>query len=230
MNQLPPWIPLLFIFTTGLALLIYYRALERRHEVIYMISIWLLIQAILGVTGFYQISGKLMPRFLLLILPPLVFIVLIFSTIRGRKKADQSDVKWFTLFHTIRIPVELVLFWLFVHKDLPQVMTFEGRNWDILAGVSAPFIYYYGFVKKRLSARIIFAWNAIGMGLLLNIVLIAVLSMPFPTQKFGFDQPNIAFFYFPFNWLPCGLVPMVIYAHLVTIRQLLLKRVSVLNG
>jgi hypothetical protein len=229
MNQLPSFVPILFIITTVLALFIYYRALNNSHGAIYLMSTWLLIQAALGVTGFYQVAGKLTPRFLVLILPPLVFIGLLMSTNRGRRLTGQPNIKWLTLFHTIRIPVEWILFFLFVHKDLPQVMTFEGRNFDILAGVSAPFIYYFGFVKRGLSAKIIIGWNLIGMALLLNIVIIALLSMPSPFQKFGFEQPNSAFFYVPYNWLPCGLVPMVLYAHLVSIRQLLVKKNAILS-
>lgn len=103
-------------------------------------------------------------------------------------------------------------------------MTFEGRNLDILAGISAPFIYYFGFVKNQLSNKVILVWNFICIGLLLNIVVIAVLSMPFPIQQFGFSQPDIALFYFPFVWLPGCLVPMVIFAHVFSIRQLLKGR------
>jgi hypothetical protein len=226
MKQLPIFIPLLFITTTGLALFIYYRALGRSARTVYLISLWLLIQAFLGLTGFYQVDWRILPRFLLLILPPLVFIILIFSTIRGRKFSDQADLKWVTLFHTIRIPVEWVLFRLFVHQSLPQVMTFEGRNFDFLAGISAPLIYYFGLVKRQWSAKIIIVWNVVALGLLLNIVVIAVLSMPTPIQQFGFEQPNIALSYFPYVWLPFGLVPMVLYAHLVAIRQLLFRRES----
>ncbi|TAH22438.1 MAG: hypothetical protein EAZ08_00730 [Cytophagales bacterium] len=38
----------------------------------------------------------------------------------------------------VRIPVEIILFWLFVNKAIPELMTFEGRNLDIIAGITAP--------------------------------------------------------------------------------------------
>jgi hypothetical protein len=135
--------------------------------------------------------------------------------------AGQPDLKWLMLVHVLRIPVEFVLFWLFMHKAIPRIMTFEGRNLDLLAGITAPLLYYFGFVKNQLSFRVILAWNFISLALLLNIVVIAVLTMPFSIQQFGFEQPDIALFYFPFVWLPGYLVPMVIFAHLFTIRQLL---------
>ncbi len=142
---------------------------------------------------------------------------------------DPLDLKWLTLLHVLRIPVEIVLYLLFVHKAIPRVMTLGGRNLDILAGLTAPFIYYFGFVKYRLPVKFILAWNLISLVLLLNIVLIAVLSMPSPFQQFGYGQPNIALFYFPFVWLPGFLVPLVMFAHLVSIRQLLLRKSAVVN-
>ena len=102
-------------------------------------------------------------------------------------------------------------------------MTFEGRNFDILSGLTAPIVYFFGFIKKQLNKTILLLWNFICLGLLINIVFIAVLSAPFPFQKFAFDQPNIAVLYFPFTWLPACVVPLVLLSHLATIRQLLKK-------
>ena len=226
MNQLPLFIPIVFVFSIGLAMFIFFKALGRFSRFFYILTGWLLIQGILGLSGFYQAHGGSMPRFLLLILPPLIFIGFVNTTSGGRNLAGQPDLKWLTLLHTLRVPVEGVLFWLFIHRAVPQIMTFEGRNPDILAGLSAPFIYYFGFIKNRLSLSIILAWNLISLGLLLNIVLIAVLSMPFSIQQFGFGQPDIALFYFPFIWLPGCLVPLVLFAHLYSIRQLLTRRIT----
>lgn len=100
-------------------------------------------------------------------------------------------------------------------------MTFEGRNYDILAGITAPFIAYFGFTQRKISRQLIVAWNFIALALLLNIIVNALLSAPTPLQKFAFDQPNIAIVNFPFSWLPTFIVPMVLFVHLASIRQLL---------
>ena len=68
---------------------------------------------------------------------------------------------------------------------------------------------------------IILIWNFICFGLLINIVVNAILSAPFPFQKFAFDHPNIAILYFPFVWLPCCIVPIVLLSHLAAIRQII---------
>ena len=100
-------------------------------------------------------------------------------------------------------------------------MTFEGRNFDILAGITAPIMYYLVFVKQSMSKKTLLFWNFACLALLLNIVINAILSAPLPFQQFAFEQPNIAILYFPFNLLPSIVVPVVLFAHLVAIRRLL---------
>ena len=126
--------------------------------------------------------------------------------------------------HIVRIPVELVLLWLSIYKTVPDLMTFEGRNFDIISGITAPLVYYWGFVKYKMRHTLLIVWNTACLALLFNIVINAILSTPYPFQQFAFDQPNIALFYFPFVWLPCCIVPLVLFSHLVTIRQLILKK------
>ena len=130
------------------------------------------------------------------------------------------NIKTLTVFHIIRVPVELVLFWLFLHKAVPKLLTFEGGNFDIFSGLTAPFIYYFGFVKKQIKRSFVIAWNFICLLLLINVVVHAVLSTPSPLQKFAFDQPNIAILYLPFILLPGCLVPLVLLCHLAVLKQL----------
>jgi hypothetical protein len=116
--------------------------------------------------------------------------------------------------------VEIGLYCLFIHKAIPQLMTFEGRNFDIISGITAPLVAWLGFVKRKLHKTVILAWNIICLLLVLNIVTHGILSVPSPAQQFAFDQPNIAVLYFPITWLPAFIVPLVIFTHLVSIRQL----------
>ena len=120
----------------------------------------------------------------------------------------------------MRVPVELVLLGLFLYRAVPQLMTFEGRNWDILSGLSAPLLYYLVFRSRRLGPKALMLWNIGCLGLLLNVVLIALLSVPSPIQRLAFEQPNVAVLHFPFVWLPGCVVPVVLLAHVAAIRQL----------
>ena len=72
--------------------------------------------------------------------------------------------------------------------------------------------------KSKFGALV---WNFIALGLLINIVYHAVLSAPYPFQKFGFEQPNVAVFHFPYIWLPTFIVPAVFFCHVASIYKLL---------
>jgi len=198
MEQVPFLIGLAIMLITLLTVYIFYRAAHHSKAVLIIAAAWLAAQSILSKTGFYTNTHTTPPRFVLTIVPPLLLIALVFAVPAGRRLIDSMNIKTLTMLHIIRIPVELVLFSLFVYKTIPLVMTFEGRNLDILSGITAPLVYYIVFVKKWAGNILLLAWNIICLGLLLNIVATAVLSAPFPFQQFGFDQPNIAILYFPF--------------------------------
>lgn len=224
MEQLPLYIPLVFGGTVLLAVWLFARATHDNRTFLIVITAWITFQVVMGLTGFYTTATPGPPRFPLLLLPPVLTIIALMSTARGKVFVSSLDIKALTLFHSIRIPVEIVLVWLFTHKAIPELMTYEGRNFDIFSGLSAPLVYYFGFVKNRLNKPLLLVWNFVCLALVVNIAVNGLLSAPTPFQQFAFDQPNIAIGYFPFNLLPSYLVPLVIFGHLASIRQLLSKK------
>lgn len=220
MLNLPLYIPIVFGITTLLTIWFFYRAAQWNKTVVYVLIAWLVLQAVVALTGFYTETRTVPPRFLFLVALPVLVIILLFITRKGKEFIDKLDIEFLTLLHVVRVPVEIVLFWLFTYKAIPELMTFEGRNFDIISGITAPLVYYYGFTTKGLSKRMMIIWNFICLGLLFNIVMHAIFAVPTNFQKLAFDQPNIGVLYFPFIWLPCCVVPLVLLAHLVSIRKL----------
>jgi len=223
MEHLPLYIPATFVLTTLLTLVLLFKASNSSRTVILTMIIWLVIQAVLSLKEFYLITTGVPPRFALSLMPPVLLILILFVTKKGRTYLAEFNAKTLTLLHIVRIPVEFTLYWLFLYKAVPEIMTFEGRNFDILCGLTAPLVYYFGYIKKGLSKGVLLAWNIICLLLLINIVATAILSAPFAFQKFAFEQPNIALFYFPYVWLPSFVVPCVLLAHIVSIRGLINK-------
>lgn len=224
MENLPTYLGIIFIATTLLTVLLFFKASNYSTATLFILSIWLILQVIISSSGFYTVTDTMPPRLFLAVIPPLLLILILFATSKGRRYIDSLDLKTLTILHVIRIPVEIVLFLLCIYKVVPQLMTFEGMNFDIIAGITAPIIYYFGFVKQMLSRKAILIWNIICVGLLMNIIFIAALSAPFPFQQLAFDQPNIAVLNFPFQWLPSCVVPLVLLSHLASIRQLIQTR------
>jgi len=226
MENLPFYVSFIFTLTTLLTVWIFYQAANKSNQTLGILLAWMIMQTPVAYSGFYTVTNTFPPRFMILVLPPLLFILGLFLTRSGRQYLDTLDPRILTILHIVRIPVELVLYWLFLHDAVPQLMTFEGRNLDILSGITAPVVYYFGFVKKKMNNTSIILWNLICLGLLLNIVITAILSAPTSFQKLAFDQPNVGVFYFPFIWLPCLIVPLVLLAHLAVIRHLLKAKVN----
>lgn len=224
MKQVSILLQIFFFIITILTVVQFYRATKKSKIFLAIAFIWMTIQLLIGVTGFYTNGFTTPPRFVLLVLPPLIFIIAMFFSATGKKFISSLNTRQLTLLHTIRVPVEIVLYFLFVARTIPQIMTFEGCNFDILAGLTAPVIYYFGFIKNKIPNTFLIIWNLICLVLLFNIVIIAILSVATPFQQFGLNQPNIAIAYFPFNWLASVVVPIILFSHAATLRQLFLQK------
>ncbi len=220
MEQIPFAIAVLFIILTLVTVFIFFKAAKNNFWVILVCLVVGLLQFILGISGFYQNIDTTPPRFFLLLPPSIVLIILLFLTKRGKRFIDTLDIKKITLLHSIRVPVELILHSIFLYQLIPVEMTYQGYNFDIISGISAPVIYFLIFNKKKYSKQLLMFWNLVCLALLANIIVIATLSAQTPFQKLAFDQPNVALMYFPFVWLPSIVVPLVLLSHLASIRQL----------
>ncbi|MBO2007530.1 hypothetical protein [Hymenobacter negativus] len=230
MQNVSNYLSITFIIIALLAAGAFYRAANNSRLTLGILLLWLLVQALVARSGFYTITTGFPPRIGLLLGPPMLLIAGLFLSNSGRRYLDGLRLETLTLLHTVRIAVELILLGLFLHRAIPQLMTFEGRNYDILAGLTAPVVYYLVFRSKLLDAKGLLVWNFVCLGLLANIVVNAVLSAPSPFQRFAFEQPNVAILHFPFVWLPSCVVPLVLLAHLAAIRQLLKKQQNLTLG
>lgn len=195
----------------------------RQRTLLIMVGVfaWTGLQGILSFSDFYASNLDAMPPRLVLfgIAPMLVLIVGLFLSANGRTFIDSLPLNLLTYIHIIRIPVEIALLLLARKGFVPDMMTFEGRNYDIVAGITAPVVAYFGITKGYMNKTMLIGWNLICLGLLMNIVVMGVLSAPLPFQQMAFEQPNVAVLIFPFSWLPTVIVPIVLFSHLVSLRQ-----------
>ncbi|OWP62092.1 hypothetical protein CDA63_16095 [Hymenobacter amundsenii] len=220
MPPVPLALDLAFILINALTLGLLLWAGARSRLLLAVLLLWLLGQALLAGSGFYTVTNTLPPRFALVVGPPLLVLAGLLAMARGRCFLDALRPDRLMLLHVVRVPVELVLFGLYHHQAVPRLMTFEGRNWDILMGLTAPLVYYLAYRRQALGRGGLLIWHAVGLGLLGNIVRLGLLSAPGPFQQFSFEQPNVALAHFPYLWLPAFVVPVVLLAHLAALRQL----------
>jgi len=177
-----------------------------------LIILWSIVHSVLAYLGFYQNTTSIPPRFGLVLIP--VFLILLYSLIKKKSWIIKNrNTKISTLLHAVRLPVELVLHQLFIFKLIPELMTYEGYNFDIIMGISSLFLGFLLF-KKNIPTRLLMVWNTIGLVMILAILFMGILSSELPIQLFAFDQPNTALLYFPYILLPATIVPLVIWTHI----------------
>jgi hypothetical protein len=120
-----------------------------------------------------------------------------------------------------RLPLEIAMHALVGRGIMPEQMSYSGRNFDIVTGGTA--IVVAGLVAAGLAGRrLVMAWNILGLVLLVNIVVVAILSTP-RFAAFGPDRLNTFVTYPPFVWLPTVLVLAALAGHLIIFRALSLR-------
>lgn len=183
-------------------------------------SAWLVFTGALAAAGFFARFDSIPPRFLIVFLPTVLAPLWLARSRIGELLADRAPLAWLIGFHAFRLPLELVMHEAAVEGTMPRQMTYTGLNFDIVTGVTAVAVALLaarGFSPRWLLA----AWNALGSILLLNIMAIAVASLPM-FHAFGSDaaQVNTWVAYFPFVWLPAALVASALFGHAVIWRKL----------
>ena len=227
----PAYVSIVFAVTTVVTVGFLFRALQEPGvagsavKVVYFaVPLWLVLQGWLAMAGFYQVTDTVPPRLILFgILPALLLIVGLLAFAR-EGLIERVPLRTLTLLHIVRIPVEIVLYWLFVAGMVPRMMTFEGSNFDIASGVLAFIVGVAAFSRGKVNRPLLIVFNIVGLLLLANIVSIAALSLPSPMQQLNFDAPNRGVLLFPYIWLPTIVVPIVLFAHLAALWQLVTKR------
>ncbi|MEQ9290562.1 MAG: hypothetical protein RIG77_26770 [Cyclobacteriaceae bacterium] len=185
--------------------------------------IWIAVLSMLSLTGFVADFSNFPPRLMLVLLPPAVALVFITKSPATQEILTHLAPDNLVYLQSFRIIVEVLLWMLFLDNLTPIQMTFEGRNFDILVGITALVAAPIFFGKAKLQKNWGIGWNIFGLLLLANILVIAILSFPSPIRYFMNEPANTQVAKFPIIFLPGILVPIAYYLHVLSIKQLLLR-------
>ncbi len=196
---------------------------EKKKKVIHRIMIGLVVWAIIitiasssGFSGKFQLFPINIVPFVVV---PLIIVLLLLFHKDTHSVLSKMNLKVLTQLQVFRVFVEIVLWLLFIQNLLPLQMTFEGRNFDIIAGITSLLAAQF-FLNSR---GWMIAWNSLGLGLLINIVSIAILSMPTSLRVFENEPASTIVTQFPFIFLPTFLVPLAYILHFLSLKKLLMK-------
>jgi hypothetical protein len=122
-------------------------------------------------------------------------------------------------FQAFRLPLELVLQAWVGQGTIPESMTWTGQNYDIITGVAAVAV-----VVANPSGRAAYwAFNLIGLGLLLNVGRVALFSSPLPFAWPVVPPLQLAF-HLPYALIAPVCVAGALAGHVVLARALLRRK------
>jgi hypothetical protein len=180
------------------------------------VALWLAITAGVAAARLLHFMPPTMP---ILIVAGFVLAFRVALSPLGHQLAVGLPLAVLVGFQAFRVLVELLLHRAYFEGLMPVQMSYSGRNFDIVSGITAIFMAIW-LVRGHPSARIVFAWNTLGVGLLLNIVVIAMLSAPTPFRVFMNEPANVWITHAPWVWLPTVMVTAAIVGHVLVYRRL----------
>jgi hypothetical protein len=184
-----------------------------------LLSAWLCVSAAMGASGVLADFEARPPR-MFFVLGGTVLVFALSTRSRAFTRAlDAMPRAWPVALQSMRVPVELGLWSLYVEGNLPVHLTFHGRNFDVLVGLSAPLVAW-GLARNNVSDRSLLLWNAAGLALLANVVGMSITTFPGPLHLAWPGPSNTIVTRVPFVWLPAFLVPVALFGHIASLRQL----------
>jgi hypothetical protein len=138
----------------------------------------------------------------------------------GKQLAAELPLATLVGFQAFRFPLELLLHEAYREGLMPVQMSYSGRNFDIVTGITAALVGLLLW-KRSLPRWVVQAWNVMGILLLANVLTIAFLSTPLPIRRFFNEPANVWIKDAPYVWLPAVFVLLAIMGHVVITRRLL---------
>ena len=181
---------------------------------------WIAVTAVVAARGVLSFQGT-PPTMILMLLVTLVLVIVVAASSLGRRLALGVPVAALVAFQGFRVLVELSMHRAYTEGLMPVQMSYSGRNFDIVSGVTALAVGIWLATGERRSWRpVVFAWNTLGVVLLVNILVVALLSAPTNFRVFMNEPANTWITRAPWVWLPTVMVFAALLGHLLVYRRL----------
>ena len=190
------------------------------HRFLLSIILWPALILAISASGFFEDFSDFPPRFVIVLVVPMITIIAIVLSKSVKDLLLFIPARNIVRLQVFRIFVELLIWAAFVQNALPEQMTFEGRNFDILSGIGGIVAAYF-FANNRAA---LYFYNFIALGLLINIVATAILSLPTPFRVFMNEPSSSLVAHIPYILLPGMLVPLAYGLSFLSLRQLGLSK------
>ncbi|MBE7490254.1 MAG: hypothetical protein HS108_00615 [Planctomycetes bacterium] len=219
----------LFLATTALGALIVALGLRAAFAgragtvAIVVLALWLAATGALAASGILAPSAHRPPPVPLIAATGMIVLSVLALAGPGLRAARRLAPHWVVGMQAFRIPVEIFLWAGSTSGLVPVLMSWHGRNLDVLSGLGG-LVLGLVMARRTVPRGIVAAYHVLGLGLVLNVVAHAVLATPGPLQQLhGPEHEPLFVATFPFVWLPALLVPLAVAGHVLGLRQLRLR-------
>lgn len=181
------------------------------------VLLWVVYLLVVSRMGWLDDFG-LPPRIPLFLFIPLMLLMLWFLSKKLTKQALQSVPEASAvIIQSFRIVVEILIYYGFIKGIYPEAVTFEGTNFDIAVGLTAP-LFGIAYVRRWVSARVMIIWNIAGLAILGTTIATFIVSYYFGEVDMSPDEMS-RFVQMPYLLLPGILAPIAILYHIISIMQ-----------
>ena len=185
-------------------------------------ALWMGVTWAAAATGILRRWDATPPPFGLLVVGIVLVAVALSRGHYGWRFAAGLPLWMLVAIQGFRLPLEVAMHAMYERGIMPVQMSYSGRNFDILTGISAVLLAW-ALASGRGGRRLVLLWNVAGLLLLLNVVIVAILSTP-RFRYFGDEHLNVWVTYPPFVWLPSVMVVAALAGHVLIFRAIRIAR------
>ena len=183
---------------------------------------WIALTGMAAARGLLHFDAP--PTMLIAILLSIALAIGLALSPLGRRIAIGLPVVALVSYQGFRVVVELLMHRAYTEGLMPVQMSYSGRNFDIITGVTALALGAW-LATGRSSRGLLVTWNTLGVLLLANILGVALLSAPTPMRRFMNEPANVWITNAPWVWLPTVMVFAAVFGHVAVYRRLADTRV-----
>jgi len=191
------------------------------QKALFIFFIWFNYLWMLSISGFLT-ELQLPPRIPLFLFFPFALFTFIFCRRAAKSQwINELPLTWLTYPQSFRIAVEFLLLFTFMKGIIPKEATFEGFNFDILMGISAPIMAFFVFSKPNVNLKLALSWNILGILMILFVAIIIATSFYNPSI-WGQTKTMVStqFLRFPYLLVAGFLAPFGIFMHALSIAKI----------
>lgn len=231
-----PQITILLLFSGQLSFMLYVkkqavRSLETAHErkkaqkawnwLFSRTALFLLGVSFLSWKGFFAVES-LPPRFIAMFIPTFIFgfYLLSLKVSGGLSFLKSLPAASLVIIQFLRFLLEFVILALYEQKIVPKELTYLGRSFDLIVGISSLVVGYLLYKKAPYAEKIGVFFNLLGLASLVNIIFMAASSFPSP---FRILATNYLPTFFPGFLIPAFIAPFALFMHILSLKQLFYK-------